>query len=273
MTPATSTSATGTSKIPGGADEPVPAAAGCLRDCDLPAPLARLTGGGDLDRAEVFLDGFGDRERAFPRDTLRDSATISVRPCALRAPRAPARVCPRSEPRSPGDRICQYSMQAVQRQESSVRARFPRRLLHVHVCGATSPPPPPTPPKYSSRRSICPRPARQPAVQPALSGTAALQADRSRSPCSGTSLRRRRARSRAFHRLPARTTQDVLCSRPVATGQWRPSAAPRKALRAQRELDAWAHAGPGPLCHTCSPVGRPAKPLSGAQLPRLACTS
>src|SRR6056300_785085 len=98
MTPATSTSATGTSTIPGAADEPVPAASGCLRVCDLPAPLARLTGGGDLDRAEVFLDGFGDRERAFPRDT-RDSATISVRPCALRAPLAPARACPPSEPR------------------------------------------------------------------------------------------------------------------------------------------------------------------------------
>jgi hypothetical protein len=41
-----------------------------------PSPLAHFIGSGDLDRAGVFWEGFGDRERAFPRDTLRDSATI-----------------------------------------------------------------------------------------------------------------------------------------------------------------------------------------------------
>jgi hypothetical protein len=38
-----------------------------------PSPLAHFIGSGDLDRAGVFWEGFGDRERAFPRDTLRDS--------------------------------------------------------------------------------------------------------------------------------------------------------------------------------------------------------
>jgi hypothetical protein len=36
-----------------------------------PSPLTRLIGSGDLDRAGVFREGVGDRERALPRDTLR----------------------------------------------------------------------------------------------------------------------------------------------------------------------------------------------------------